>query len=307
MKKLLLLLLFIPLVSFGQYSTYYGAYDINANVSVNANINKNVNVTGNVNKTITTIDYGALANANAIREQNRINREIHQYNLNRDAALAIAKDPILAYDYGKDFQFWWDTSSRKLYETKKRWRIEYRAPHSFLFTNNSEDCTYYGPCDRPISLLNISPQGVATNITIYGSIVRKEGVFLSKNQLNYDVERLLEFENQKVGELSHWKGDETRPPSEFIHYKEIKRAQVYGSRGFVGTIVVEDKYDKIINDIYLVDDTISKGKKRILLAIVTYTAEKDVSFEIIEGRRNYLKPLVNKVIANAKQDYTTLF
>jgi hypothetical protein len=66
-----LILLLFPLVSFGQgYSNYYGSYDysVKADVNVNANINKNVNVT----KTVTSIDYGALANANATRERNRI-------------------------------------------------------------------------------------------------------------------------------------------------------------------------------------------------------------------------------------------
>ena len=61
MKKLIILLLFIPLVSFGQeYSNYYGTYDVNANVNVNANINKNVNVTGNVTKTVTTIENNSV-------------------------------------------------------------------------------------------------------------------------------------------------------------------------------------------------------------------------------------------------------
>ena len=60
MKKLILLL-FFPLISFGQYSSYYGAYDVNVNADVN--INKNVN------KTIATIDYGALSLANAQMEK----------------------------------------------------------------------------------------------------------------------------------------------------------------------------------------------------------------------------------------------
>ena len=61
MKKLILLL-FVPLVSYGQYSSYYGAYDVNADVNINAdvNVNADVSINKNVNKTITTIDYGAL-------------------------------------------------------------------------------------------------------------------------------------------------------------------------------------------------------------------------------------------------------
>lgn len=117
----------------------------------------------------------------------------------------------------------------------------------------------------------------------------------------------MEFESQKVGQLSYWQGDESKPPTEFIHYKEIRRSNVFGARGFIGTIIVEDKYEKIINDIYLVDDVNNNGKRRLIIATVTYSADKNIQFELLEGRRAYLKPLIDKVIANAKQDYTTLF
>ena len=76
MKKLLLILLCLPMIGFGQYSNYY-----NIDHNINANINKNVNVSGFVNKnvnvrnTVTTIDYGALANANAQRESNRLTQQ----------------------------------------------------------------------------------------------------------------------------------------------------------------------------------------------------------------------------------------
>ena len=42
---------------------------------INYKINNNIKVSGNVKKTITTIDRGALANAYAQREANRINAQ----------------------------------------------------------------------------------------------------------------------------------------------------------------------------------------------------------------------------------------
>ena len=52
MKNILLGLLVLPLYGLGQYSNYY-------------NVNNNVKVSGTVDHNVTTIDYGALANANA--------------------------------------------------------------------------------------------------------------------------------------------------------------------------------------------------------------------------------------------------
>ena len=105
MKKLLLILLCLPMIGFGQWSNYY---------NVNANINKNVNVSGTVRNTITTIDYGALAIANAQRETNRLtNKKIaleqtkyrdekarNEAILNTERAIEIATDPIKAWNYG---------------------------------------------------------------------------------------------------------------------------------------------------------------------------------------------------------------
>ena len=51
------------------YSTFYGTYDVNANINVNKNVNVSGTVNQNINKTVTTIDYGALAAANAQKEE----------------------------------------------------------------------------------------------------------------------------------------------------------------------------------------------------------------------------------------------
>ena len=71
MKKLLLILLCVPLIGMGQWSDYY---------KIDAKIKKDVNVSGNIthNHNITTIDYGKLALANA--EKERIRLEKIKYN-----------------------------------------------------------------------------------------------------------------------------------------------------------------------------------------------------------------------------------
>ena len=81
-----LLLLVASNYSFSQYSSYYNV-DVNSNSNVNlsgsVDINQNIDVSGNVNvnKTVTSIDYGALAQANAMRQQNKT---YHQDGIPKD-------------------------------------------------------------------------------------------------------------------------------------------------------------------------------------------------------------------------------
>ena len=75
-------------------------YDITTHENVN--VNKNVNVSGYVHQsqTVTTIDYGAFALANAERERNRLEAQKYADEQSRRQALEIAANPLKAYDYG---------------------------------------------------------------------------------------------------------------------------------------------------------------------------------------------------------------
>ena len=162
----------LPFISNCQYSSYYNV-DVNSNsrVSGNINVNKNVNVSGYTTQTINTIDYGALANANAVRERNRIEQNriaIEQAKYNDDKerqraiieskkALEIAENPMKAHDYG---QFY---SSNYSY-LKKNWKSllslgfksfteSFVIPHKSLFQNVGAG-----------RFENISPDGITTEI-----------------------------------------------------------------------------------------------------------------------------------------------
>ena len=121
MKKIFLTLLCLPIIGLGQYSNYYNIdHNINKNVNVSGTVNKNVNVRGTINKnvnvrsTVSTIDYGALAQANAQREANRLSQqriaiEQAQYRdakgrndaiMDANRAIEIAEDPMKAHTYG---------------------------------------------------------------------------------------------------------------------------------------------------------------------------------------------------------------
>ena len=74
MKKLLLILLCLPMVGFGQWADF----SINLDHNIEGYIHQDINITGNIkNETqITKIDYGDIALANAQREKNRLNKLI---------------------------------------------------------------------------------------------------------------------------------------------------------------------------------------------------------------------------------------
>ncbi len=79
-------------------------YDITTheNVNVNKNINQNIHVGGAIyeNKTVTTIDYGALAEANANMQRLQFEQQKYADDKQRQIALEMAANPLRAYDYG---------------------------------------------------------------------------------------------------------------------------------------------------------------------------------------------------------------
>ena len=282
MKKLILLLLFVPLVSFGQYSTYYGTYDVNVNADVN--INKNVNVTGNVTKTVTTIDYGALANANATRERNRIESLKIANERDRDAMLAIANDPAKAFDYGKD-NSWVATRKQAEGFGFKKFTWYHKVPHQSLF-NSTGGYNYQ----------NISANYITTEIELSGAI--RIGTLKDKNmkmviQRNYEgifknLEEFAKLPMYTVGEVF-----ELDKRGDYIHKKEINKTKLYGINGFKSTLVYENDYEIVIKDTYY---TTRDGI--IYTAGVRYKGDKDeITFEELEGRRYYFRRLADKIIS----------
>lgn len=281
MKKLLLLL-FIPLFSFGQYSTYYGTYDVN----VNANINKNVNVSGNVNKTVTTIDYGALANANALREKNRIESLKVADERDRNAMIAIANDPSKAFDYGTDYN--WKMPKKGLSKSGfKKITWYFKIPHKSLFSHTGNGLHFQ----------NISDNYITTEIELY-TPMRVSGIRDEKYKKSIQnrfkgiftsVEEYAKYPEYVVGEYN----DSIKS---FIHKKDINRTKLWGVNGFKSTLIFEDDYEfKIKDNYYAVEDGI------LYFAGVRYKGDKDeITFEDLEGRRYYFRKLIDKIISTQR-------
>ena len=79
----------------------------------------------------------------------------------------------------------------------------------------------------------------------------------------------------------------------------MARATVFGFRGFKSTIIWEDNYQYTITDNYnSFDKSIGNGIF-YSVKVRTYGNKNEVTFEKLEGRRYYLKRLIEKIISTA--------
>lgn len=284
MKSLIALaIIAVPLFSFGQnYSTFYGSLDVNSNINANVNINKNVNVSGQVRKTITTIDYGALAQANAQQEQNRL--KAIQYNDQKayNQSLEIANNPLKAFDYGLDNN-WLCKGKDARNVGFRKFTFYHKIPNTSLFSSLGG-----------YNYINESEDGVITELQI------TTPMFLPK--MDQVSELYKEFWGDTEGFIKH-KINETkeREVSEiykgFIHKQSISKCRIFGLEGFVYTIIFETDYEKIIKDNYYL--LTSQGLMYHCGARYK-GAKNDVTFEQIEGRRHYLGKLCRRIAATAQ-------
>ena len=270
------------------YSTFYGTYDVNANINVNKNVNVSGTVNQNINKTVTTIDYGALAAANAQKEANRLNSMMFADEREARIAEAIAVDPFAAFTYGKDFYEKYSRSkSLKMnrgFKNKIYWY--HRIPHSLLF-----NYVQFG------SLRNMSESGVLCEIHLEGvrSVQnwreQKGFTALPDSLLN---PRALAEEQVALTPVGEVKNDN------FYHKVTIGRATVYSHSGYRVTNIFEGKYQYVIEDYYYSRNT---NKSINYMCLIKYSIDKDRgSFEELEGRRHYLRRVSEEIIATAKCD-----
>ena len=276
-----LLILLIPFVGFGQeYSTYYGNYDIN--------VKNKVDVSGNVNvnKTITTIDWGALAQANAINEQNRLNQLQYLSEQDKLASLEIAKDPSKAFDYGTDNNWKVPKKTKKILGLDKKLKILYhKIPHHSLF--NKVGNIGYG-------YENISVEGIKTRLVI-NNIYSLEKFKELVPDFDINIEKYLSYEDIQLGVDTE--------TDIFIHKKDLRRKNVGDISGFCGTIIYEDKYEKKIIDDYISVGTFNE-KKYVYFVQVTFIGDtKEVSFEQLEGRKYFFRNFIEKTVSTVQMLY----
>ena len=284
--KLLLTLLFIYSVSNAQYSKYY-----TIDQNVNANINKNVNVSGNVNvnKNISTIDYGKLALANAENEKTRLANIKYEEEKQSRMSLEIASNPKKAYDYSNwltissQYKKKWDRKALKKIKKNigfKTFTIQYLVPNKLLFSMLNV-----------YRLQNVSSDGITTDILIYFPMYNKENK-------EFNIEK--QYDEIKVGEEIEEPDDQNKIRKIIFHKKDLNRATVFGSKGYLNTVSWEDKFEYGITDNYRFQNE-NLGNGYSLFIKVRYYGDKDIiDFEKLEGRKFYLKPLIDKMVSTAK-------
>lgn len=268
-----------------QYSNYY---TVDLNADINANINKNINVSGNINKTITTIDYGALASANAQNERNRISSMQFQNELLKQQAIDIANDPFNAFKYSEVLVEKIDKSVANTLKIEKgEARVMYLHPTLFTQVQGTEGW---------LTFQNRSSDGITTEIIISAPMGKE---FYSQIGMgsNEDIEKAFQYNEMKIGQETDQIS--SNAGGGFLHFKDIKRATVWGKNGFKGTLIWEDKYEKAITDNYgaFFDDNVYSVKVR-------YKGDTSlVDFEKLEGRRYYFTRLLEQYIASNVYTY----
>jgi hypothetical protein len=283
MKYLILAATFVlSLSAYSQYSTYYGTGLIN-----NKQANANINLTSK--STITSIDYGSLALANAEREKTRLQSLQYANELEKQRALEIAINPMKAFDYGSDNKWDLKKDMAKTFGYKKlTWY--HKIPHNSLFTQFSGERVGY-------NYRNVSEDNIVTEMTLE-PVLNINGL-----ENGPDKDTIINFfksllENPE--EYSKYNSEDRNfivgtffIDKYFLHKKELKRANVYGIDGFKATLIYEDDYELVIKDYF---NASINGK--ILRASVKYKGAKgEVTFEQLEGRRYYLKRLCEQIIA----------
>ena len=288
-RKILPFLILVNGFAYSQYSSYY---NVKANVKLNANVNHNVS--GNIYeyKTITTIDYGALKLANAQNEKNRLEQQKFADERQRQIAIEISNDPLKAYDYGN----WFTISSKdKIWKQNKAWkeslkdvkestglkefRVDYLVPNSQIFTM----LNIY-------QLQNVSSEGVKTDVFFYLPMYNKDNV-----KVDYEAG----FEKVIIGEVEQ-SDDQNKIRKVFLHKKELNRATVYGTKGYRETYAWEDKFEVGLTDNYTYNyENLGNGLS-VNVKVRYYGNKSEIDFEMLEGRRYYLKALIEKLVSTAK-------
>lgn len=294
-KKSLFTILFctFSILTYSQYSNYY-MVNVKQDIKVNGEIT--------VNKKIETIDYGAMALAEAQNEKNALASKIYNDDSQKQNAIEIANNPLKAYDYGKDILWEVDANYSEIGSGARKIAKSYGFNY-FYVKHKRPNPALYALYNGGWSYINESNNGVTTILTL--SIPEHTLTTTETNDMKKkDRQASIEYWNKLWGNTENYlknyfditlgiKNEGTKDEY-YLHKAEIKRANVAGSEGFVLTRSKETNYERIIEDFYisLTSDGFYKSSS------VKYKGDREIiDFKELESRRAYLGALNRKLIS----------
>ena len=187
----------------------------------------------------------------------------------------MAANPLKAYDYGHNLTMTAEKKVAAAYGFKK-FSYTYRIPHKDFFYEAGEDI-----------LENISANGVKTEIIIYAPFYN---IYNQKIIDKPDISFIKEDSVNNIG-----------PSGEpiYVYKKALVKSMVFGHAGYKMTMIWEDDYQYCITDNYQSHMYDGNGIS-FFVKVRTYCSKEDADFEQLEGRRYYLRPLIEKIISTAK-------
>ncbi len=292
-KYLIISLFAFPMLSYSQYSNYY-LVDVKQDIKVEGEIT--------VNKKIETIDYGALALAEAQNEKNALENKIYADNNQKRNAIEIANNPLKAFDYGEDILWEVDANYSEVGSGARKIAKSYGFNY-FYAKHKRPNSALYALYNGGWSYINESNNGVTTILSLSvpeHTLTMTETLDLKKKERQAKIE----YWNKLWGNTEHYlkngldltlgiKNEGTKDEY-YLHKVEIKRANVAGSEGFVLTKCKETNYERIIEDFYisLTSDGFYKSSH------VKYKGDREIiDFKELESRKAYLGALNRKLIS----------
>jgi hypothetical protein len=136
---------------------------------------------------------------------------------------------------------------------------------------------------------NVSSDGITTEIII-------NPPYYNTNNYQLNLEQKAKNETTKLGiqEQGGLNGG-----GFFVHKKDINRATIFGVSGFKSSIFWEDDYQITITDNFESFDAYQKNGIFYAVKVRTYSNKSEGTFEALEGRRYYMRQLVQKFISTA--------
>ena len=215
--------------------------------------------------------------ANAQNEKTRLENLKYADAKQKQISLEIASEPTKAFDYGFQNTFEVKGKVAKPYGFKK-FKMSYRIPHSSLFVNAGAG-----------RFENVSTNNITTEFII-------SAPQYNKKKDTVDIERIAKMDSMIVGQLNK----DGKNGEIFVHKKDINRATVYGIKGFKYSLIWEDDYQYTITDNFISYDPTKKNGVIYFVKVRTYGDKDEVTFEELEGRRYYLRRLIEKVVSTAQ-------